>query len=561
MTTSFPPRATDPVRVSRRSLAATAAFAAAFVSAGVFGSQPVHTAAAGGATCESLSGLTLPHTTITSAQSVAPGTFTPPAAPRGGAARGVEDPGAEGRGAVAVEGRAAAGRGRGGQTQVYASLRSFCRVTATLAPSSDSDIKVEVWLPAEGWNGKFQAVGNGGWAGTIGYAALAQAVAAGYAAASTDTGHTGNSGAFALGHPEKLVDFGYRSVHEMTVQAKAIIDAFYSTAPKLSLWNGCSLGGRQGITEAQRYPADFDAIIAGAPAVNAMRLHGVRMALNLQVHATPENYIPPEKYPMIHAAVLDACDALDGVKDGVLEDPSRCRFDPKVLQCQGADAPTCLTKPQVETAQTLYAPVKHPKTGAVLFPALLERGSELGWATLAGPQPIGTALDAFKYVVFKDAAWDWRRFNAATDVALAEKIDNGVINSDVVNLKPFFARGGKLLMYHGWSDQQVAASNSVDYFNKVTRTAGKTAIGKSIQLYMVPGMGHCAGGPGTDTFDKVDAIEQWVATGRAPESIVAAHLTDGKVDRKRPLCPYGKVAKWKGSGNTDDAANFVCAAP
>src|SRR5205814_5133304 len=195
---------------------------------------------------------------------------------------------------------------------------------ATLAPSSDSDIKVEGWLPTDGWNGKFQAVGNGGWAGTISYPALAQAVAAGYAGASTDTGHAGNSGAFALGHPEKLVDFGYRSVHEMTVQAKAIIDAFYSAAPTLSLWNGCSLGGRQGITEAQRYPADFDAIVAGAPAVNWMRLGGARMAINLQAHATPESFIPADKFPMLHEAVLEACDALDGGKDGVLENPSKC---------------------------------------------------------------------------------------------------------------------------------------------------------------------------------------------------------------------------------------------
>ncbi|MEP7310243.1 MAG: tannase/feruloyl esterase family alpha/beta hydrolase [Acidobacteriota bacterium] len=550
-----------------RSLTASA-FAAALLGGMLVQSAPVETAAGGGTTCESLSALKLPNTTITTARVVAPGTFTPPTPARGGApARG-----ADANGPAAIEGQAAAreavarervaGRGGAGAVPpVYATLPAFCRVAATIAPSSDSDIKVEVWLPASGWNGKFQAVGNGGWAGTVSYAALAQAVAAGYAAASTDTGHSGNSGAFALGHPEKLIDFGYRAVHEMTVQAKAVVDAFYGAAPTVSFWNGCSLGGRQGITEAQRYPADFDAIIAGAPAVNAMRLHSVRMAMSLQVHATTESYIPPDKYPMIHNAVLEACDALDGVKDGVLELPSRCHFDPKTLECKNGDGPTCLTKPQVETAQALYAPVKHPKTGAVLFPALLERGSELGWATLAGPEPIGTVLDAFKYVVFKDAGWDWRRFNAASDVELAERIDNGVINSAVVDLKPFFNRGGKLLMYHGWSDQQVAAENSVDYFTKVTRAAGTNAVNKSIQLYMVPGMGHCQGGPGTDTFNKMAAMEQWVGTGSAPESIVAAHMTAGKADRTRPLCPYGKVAKWKGTGSTDDAVNFMCVAP
>jgi feruloyl esterase len=536
-----------------------ACFAVALGGAAVLQTSTAHIAAAGPPTsCETLASLALPNAAITSAVVVPAGTFTAPAPPRGAArgadGRGPDARGADGRGAQAIARAAAL------QAQLYASLPAFCRVAATLTPSSDSDIKVEVWLPANGWNGKFQAVGNGGWAGTISYPALAQAVAAGYASASTDTGHVGNSAAFAVGHPEKVIDIGYRSVHEMTVQAKAIVDAFYGTAPKLSFWNGCSQGGRQGITEAQRYPADFDAIVAGAPAVNWMRLSGVRMAINLLAHATPESYIPPSKYPMIHEAVLEACDALDGVKDGVLENPSRCRFDPKTLQCAGEDGPTCLTKPQVETAQALYAPVRHPKTGVVIAPALLEPGSELGWGTLAGPEPLNTALDAFKYVVFKDPAWDWRRFNAATDIALAEKLDNGVLNSAVVNLKPFFDRGGKLLMYHGWSDQQVAPSNSVEYFSKVSRAAGKSAAGKSIQLYMVPGMGHCQGGPGTDTFNKMAAIEEWVDTGRAPESIVAAHATDGKVDRKRPLCPFGKVAKWKGSGSTDDAANFACLA-
>ena len=511
-----------------------------FVSIAAPIGAPLRVTAASAATCEKLATLKLPSTTITLAQTVAAGAFTPPA-------------GRQGRGAAAAA--------------VYSELPTFCRVTATLAPSNDSDIKMEVWLPssaegsggqARGWNGKFQAVGNGGWAGVISYPALAQAVAAGYATASTDTGHVGNNGSFAPGHPEKVIDFGYRAVHEMTVQAKAIVDAYYGAAPKLSFWNGCSLGGRQGITEAQRYPADFDAIVAGAPAVNAVPLHAARIAINQIVHRSTDSYIPPEKYRSIHDAALNACDALDGVRDGVIESPSRCTFDPKVLACNGADGPSCLTDAQVETARALYAPVKDPKTGAVVFPALLEPGSELGWATLAGPEPVGTALDQFRYVVFGDAAWDWRTFNLTSDLARSVKQDAGVIDSSNINLKPFFDRGGKLLMYHGWADQQVAASNSVDYFGKVTKTAGKNSVGKSIALYMVPGMGHCAGGAGTDTFDKMAAIESWVKTGRAPESIVAAHRTAGAVDRTRPLCPFGKVARWNGSGSTDDAANFSC---
>jgi feruloyl esterase len=491
---------------------------------------PLRVSAASAAACENLASLKLPNTTITLAQTVAAGAFE-------------SSTGRQGRGLAAL----------------YSELPSFCRVTATLAPSTDSDIKVEVWLPVSGWNGKFEAVGNGGWAGVISYPALSRAVAAGYATASTDTGHVGNNGSFAVGHPEKVVDFGYRAVHEMAVQAKAIVDAYYGAAPKVSFWNGCSLGGRQGITEAQRYPADFDAIVAGAPAVNAMSLHAARIAINQIVHRSADSYIPPEKYSLIHNAALSTCDALDGVKDGVIDSPSLCKFDPKVLACKDADGPGCLTAAQVETARALYAPVKDPKTGTVVFPALLEPGSELGWATLAGPQPVGTALDQFKYVVFGDTAWDWRTFNMTTDLARGIRQDAGVIDSGKVNLKTFFDRGGKLLMYHGWADQQVAASNSLDYFGKVTKTAGKSAAGKSIELYMVPGMGHCAGGAGTDTFDMMAAIESWTKTGRAPESILASHRTGGIVDRTRPLCPFGKVARWKGTGSTDDAANFTCA--
>ena len=484
------------------------------------------------ASCESLAGLKLSNTAITAAQIVPAGAFTPP----GGTANAP---------ALAA----------------YKNLPAFCRITATLTPSTDSDIKVEVWLPVSDWNRKFEAVGNGGWAGTISYPALAPALKGGYATASTDTGHTGSGAAFALGHPEKLIDHAYRAVHEMTVQSKAIIAAYYANPPALSFWNGCSLGGRQGITEAMRYPADFDAIVAGAPALNAMLLHAARVAINYFAHRSPDSYIPPEKYPMIHNAVLQACDAFDGVRDGVIEDPRQCHFDPKVLACKGGDGPMCLTSAQVETAQALYSPVTNPKTSAVAFFALLQPGSELGWNVLAGPEPLGLSVDAFKYVVYKDPNWDWHHFDAATDIDLAVKQDNGLLSRTDPNLKPFFARGGKLLMYHGWADPQVTPLNAVNYFNDVIRTVGKDAAGKSVALYMVPGMNHCQGGPGTDTFDKMGAIEQWVAKGTAPDTILASHLTNGAVDRTRPLCPYPQVAAYEGTGSTDDAANFACKAP
>ena len=444
------------------------AFSAVLLAMAVFGPAP-----ATAASCESLAALALPDTTITLAQSTPAGAFTPPAGP------------------LTKAGPAP-----------FKDLPAFCRVAATLKPTKDSDIKIEVWMPASGWNGKFQAVGNGGWAGSIRYPALAAALRRGYATASTDTGHTGGTGAFALGHPEKLVDFGYRAVHEMTVQAKAIIAAFYGNGPRFSYWNGCSTGGRQGLKEAQRFPRDYDGIIAGAPA--NFRTHLVAGLLWV-AHATlkdPASYIPLGKYPLIHNAVLDACDALDGVKDGVLEDPTRCHFDPKVLECKGDDASTCLTAPQVEAARKIYAPATNPRTGKEIFPGIAP-GSELGWAALAGgPEPFVTT-DHFKYVVFKDPKWDWRTLNFDSDVDLADKLDNGTINAIDPNLKEFVGHGGKLLMYHGWSDPLIAPQNSVNYYKSVVAAmggAGKTE--GSVRLFMAPGMGHCGGGDGPNRSEE-----------------------------------------------------------
>jgi feruloyl esterase len=434
-------------------------------------------------------------------------------------------------------------------------------VQATLTPSSDSDIRIEVWLPASGWNGKFQAVGNGGWAGTISYGPLGAAVRRGDAAASTDTGHVGGSASFALGHPEKLTDFAYRAVHEMTVTSKAIIANFYGSGPRYSYWNGCSTGGRQGLKEAQRFPADFDGIIAGAPANYQTHLHVWSVTVAQAVHKEPGSYIPPEKYPAIHKAALEACDVLDGLKDGLIEDPTRCHFDPKAIECQGEDSPSCLTAPQVEAARKIYAPLKNSRTGAEIFPGM-EPGSELRWAGLAGPKAATVATDTFTYIVYKDPNWDWRTMNSDTDTALADKMDNGLINAIDPNLDPFFSHKGKLIMYHGWSDQLIAPANSVNYYETVAKKMGgasKTA--DEIRLFMVPGMAHCAGGEGPNNFDMVSAMEQWVEQGKAPDQIIASHSQNGTVDRTRPLCPYPQMARYKGAGSIDDASNFTCAAP
>jgi tannase/feruloyl esterase len=483
-----------------------------------------------GATCDSLAALRLKDGKITQSSVVAPGRFSPPGERQGAAPR----------------------------VNPYGELPEFCRVAATLTPSSDSDIKVEVWLPASGWNGKFQAVGNGGWAGVISYAAMAEAVRAGYATASTDTGHVGGSGAFALSHPEKLIDFSWRSEHEMTVKAKEIIQAFYGSAPKLSYWNGCSTGGRQGLKEAQKFPDDFDGIIAGAPANRT----AISLWIADAVLKDPASYIPPAKYPVIHQAAIAACDAIDGLKDGLIDDPRKCNFDPAVLLCKGADGPSCLTAPQATAAKRIYSPAVNPRTGQKLFNSLVP-GTEMGWGVQAqGPEPSVLIFDQYRYVVFKDPNWDWKTFNFDTDVARGNRPENLIMNATDPDMKPFFSRGGKLLLYHGWSDPLVPTLNTVTYFDEVIENlSGAAKAASSVRLFLAPGMGHCGGGEGPSVFDKVTPLERWREQGMAPASLVASHFKDGTVDRTRPLCPYPQVAKYKGTGSIDAAANFVCAVP
>jgi tannase/feruloyl esterase len=435
---------------------------------------------------------------------------------------------------------------------------AYCRVAATLTPSSDSQIKIEVWLPAQNWNGKLRANGNGGWTGSISSATLAGGVERGYASAMTDTGHAGGSGGFALGHPEKLIDFGYRSTHEMTVAAKAIVRAYYGQAPKLSYFTGCSAGGRQALMEAQRFPEDYDGIVAGAPGLNwsgrAMQALWIAQA----VHRDEASYIPPAKYKLIHDAVLASCDSLDGVKDGVLEDPTRCRFDPQVLECKHGDPPGCLTPAQVQAVREIYSPVLNRRTGVGIFPGL-EPGSELGWSTMAGPQPFTIGLDLFRYVVFEDPGYDFRNFDFVADIARTVKASAN-LNALDPDLTKFAANGGKLIQYHGWNDPQIAPESSVQYYTSVRVKLGKD-VRSFYRLFMVPGMAHCGGGEGTSSFDMLTPLEQWVEQKKAPEEVAAARVRDGTTDRTRPLCPFPQVAKYKGSGSTDDAANFVCERP
>ncbi|MEQ1908629.1 MAG: tannase/feruloyl esterase family alpha/beta hydrolase [Vicinamibacterales bacterium] len=448
---------------------------------------------------------------------------------------------------------------RSAASGAFSKLPAFCRVAATLTPSSDSDIKVEVWLPLSGWNNKLQAVGNGGWAGTIGYPALGNALAKGYAAVGTDTGHSTEGASFALGHPEKFIDYSYRSEHEMTVAAKAIITRHYGTTPQRAYFNGCSTGGRQALVEASRYPDDFDGIIAGAAANPKAHLDAWRIWMAQAMFASPESAIPPAKHGVIHQAVLAACDALDGAKDGLLENPVACRFDPGTLQCQAGDSPACLTSAQVKTARTIMSPPKN-RRGDIVFPTY-EPGTELGWVRLlGGPDAYETAVDQYKYVVFSDPKWDWRTFDLDRDTAAGDAAGNGVLAGVNPDLTAFARHGGKLLTYHGWSDPSIAPQASVNFYKSALAGTRPPASSPDwIRLFMVPGMGHCSGGDGPDTFDMVSALEAWVERGVPPAQITASKIVNGAVQRTRPLCPFPQRARYRGTGSLDDAANFVCA--
>jgi feruloyl esterase len=470
--------------------------------------------------CESLAQLKTPHVSVTLAKEVNSGQFSAPSI-----------------------------------SEVLTDLPPFCRVVVQIASTADSQIGGEIWLPLTHWNNKLLAVGSGGWGGAISYDALAEGLRRGYSASATDDGHTDAGGRFVMGHPEKLIDFAYRAEHEMTLEAKRLITALYGQVPVHSYWSGCSGGGREGLLQAARYPQEFDGMVVGDPA--NIRRNAWALWLAVQTFKDPDARIPPEKYPMIHQAVLDACDASDGLKDGLIGEPERCHPDFKALECKGADDPSCLTPRQVQSAQAVTSPLK-TSTGEILFPRL-EPGTELRWARLAGgPEPAALFLDEYRYVVYGKLDWDWRTFDVDRDAAKAHAIDSRVDEFDP-NLTAFASRGGKLLIYHGWADQQVAPGSSVEFY-KAARDHSSVDRSQSdwIRLFMAPGMGHCQGGEGPDTFDALGALEQWVEKGDAPERIVASQLKNGHVERTRPLCPYPKVARYDGKGSADDEASFVC---
>ena len=483
--------------------------------------------------CEALRSLNLPKVAITAADFVAAGSPAP------------------GRG------RPSTGLRAGGASEP---LPAHCRVAATLTPSGDSHIEMELWLPAEGWNGKFLAMGNGAWAGNIPLDAIATGLRRGYATAANDTGHKGGSAAFLLGHPEKLVDFAWRAMHEMAVHSKAIIRTFYGRGPQLSYYQGCSTGGRQGLMEAQRFPDDFDGIIAGAPVNNMVHLNVSQVHLQVEMLKNPARLVSAEKRTLFANAVVAACDANDGVKDGIINNPRACTYDPGALACKAGDAADCLTAAQVENARSAWTSVK-TRAGTLVYPGR-SPGFESGWRI---PTP-GAALnplfaDMPRFVGRQDRNWDPMTFDLEKDLALA--LTNGdFIEATDPNLAAFKARGGKLLLYHGWADPGPAPENTINYYEAVNKTLG----GRQddwMRLFLMPGVGHCGGGVGPDQADFLGAMERWREGGMAPAQIPATRAggRGGQPPMSRPLCPFPQVARYNGSGNTDEAKNFTCSAP
>ena len=462
----------------------------------------------------------------------------------------------------------------------------FCRVVGLVKPTSDSNIGFEVWMPPlSTWNGKFQGVGSGSSAGSIATAAMLVALTDGYAAMATDNGHitdaTRPNGAaeqtWALGHPEKMIDFAYRALHVATVAGKSLTQSFYSKPPSKSYFVGCSQGGHHALTEASRYAEDYDGIVAGAPAWQWANLMVAEIWNSTPALKDPTAITAP-KMTLLNNAVIAACDALDGVTDGVIDDPRKCTYDPSALLCTGADAATCLTSVQVAAAKQIYGGTKY-SNGTQIFPPYT-RGSELGWTALyTGATPGGSGWDFFRYSAFQTPTFNNSTFNfdSDTDRALSALVAGEPLSSvynATANLTPFQARGGKLIMYHGWADQQISPSSSLDYYQRVVNSVGQPVTDSFLKMFMLPGIGHCSGGPGVAKIggstgaagaadaehDVVRALDRWVTQGLAPTSMIGTRLASGTTTmRTRPLCAYPQVAKYKGSGSIDDAANFSCA--
>jgi len=471
-----------------------------------------------------------------------------------------------------------------GNDPIYSTLPAFCRVVAVSRPTADSNIKIEVWLPLAGWNGKFIGQGNGGFAGSIGYRGLAAAVLSGSASGGTDAGHTGGAtdSDWALGHPEKVIDFGYRAVHAMTELSKAVVQAFYSSAAQHNYFTSCSDGGREALMEAQRFPGDYDGILAGAPAYNWTSLVSRGAELAKEMLAKPESKLPASKVPAISKTVLVACQKDE--PGPFLADPRTCKFTPEMMLCKGEENDGCLTQGQVATVKALYAG-SYLRDGKLVYHGLLPGGElgDNGWpGWITGTEKARNAGESygqgyFRNLVYSNPNWELKSFDLDRDLKAAEEKTGQALNAVNPNLRAFKARGGKLILYHGWNDPAISPLATIDYYNSVVERMGRPETEEFVRLFLVPGLQHCGGGPGLADFGQwgpsfdaaldnpehniTFALEKWVEKGTAPEQVIGRgsfEVQDKKFPFAEPICAYPKAAEYKGSGDMKDAASYAC---
>lgn len=443
----------------------------------------------------------------------------------------------------------------------------FCRVEGVI----EREIGFELWLPAKGgWNRRLLVGGVGGQAGSLNYFELSRGVRRGYASASTDTGHKASERNWLLGPPERAANYAERANHLLAVKTKAIIAAVYGDRPKHAFFVGCSGGGRQALTEVQRYPTDFDGVIAGAPGVNTPEMSARRM-WEMQRHSSWSSFMGTAQWDLIAKAAIEDCDKIDGVADGVIDNPMQCRSNLERLRCKDGASANCLTDEQLAAARTIYGPL-HDENGrridGGLLPGIRVQAVPIPEPFAPGPPYLAVAL--FGDGVHRNPNWDARTFRIADDLPAIDRVMN--LHADNPDIERFVANRGKLILYHGWADPLVAPQTTVNYHHAVQAKLGRKAD-KSVRLFMAPGVEHCRGGLGPDLFggaggdaptpdrdhDLLTALERWVEEGVAPEEIVAVRLDkNGAVDRSRPLCAYPAQAKYAGSGDTNVAANFRC---
>jgi feruloyl esterase len=511
--------------------------------------------------CHDLQQLQLDHARVLTAEVVSAGTFLAPARPTGKAE----------------------------QVAFYRKIPAFCRVKIQASPTSDSKINIEVWLPVKGWNHRFQALGNGGFAGEIDYEGLAISLDNNNATAGTDTGHfaDGIDARWALHHPEKIADYGWRGIHEMTLQTKAILAAYYGSSANHSYFTSCSDGGREALMEAQRFPADYDGILAGAPAYNwTTLLTGAAIGMQTLL-SDKSSYIPAADVSLIHRAILAQCDKLDGLKDGLIADPRACHFDAVHIACETGPGRSCLTPSQIKTLTTLLS---ERKVGDTTIPPLLPAGGELdpnGWPSwITGDERgksamVGFGQGYFANMVYSDPKWDFRTFDPVAGLAAAREKTSASLDATNPDLSAFAKRGGKLILYHGWADAAISPLYSIHYYEAVQQKLGKDDTTSFARLYLMPGVKHCSGGPGPDNIGQVGlpsmkssnasnnifhALEDWVEQGHAPDSIIATKFAElpnhednpHKILMTRPVCPYPEQAHYQGTGSIHDAASFEC---